>query len=106
MAGGVAAKGLAERDRYPMPESVANPEAFYEVMARAAFDAIGLPGTHRRHGTSRAGTQCHQRGTNAGRCQGRERPPLASEDSVIARQQPNDLAILRTLNGADGRDPN
>jgi hypothetical protein len=39
----LAAKGLAERDRYPMPESVTTPEAFYEVMARAAFDAIGLP---------------------------------------------------------------
>ncbi len=39
----LAVKGLAERDKYPMPESVTTPEAFYEVMARAAFDAIGLP---------------------------------------------------------------
>ena len=39
----VAAKGLAERDNHPMPKSVTTPEAFYEVMARAALDAIGLP---------------------------------------------------------------
>jgi hypothetical protein len=26
-----------------MPKSVTTPEAFYEVMARAALDAIGLP---------------------------------------------------------------
>jgi hypothetical protein len=38
----LAAKGLAQRDTYPMPTSVATPEAFYEVMARAALDAIGL----------------------------------------------------------------
>ena len=39
----LAAKGMAERDDRPMPKSVTTPEAFYEVMARAAFDAIGLP---------------------------------------------------------------
>jgi hypothetical protein len=39
----LAAKGMAERDNHPMPKSVTTPEAFYEVMARAAFDAIGLP---------------------------------------------------------------
>ena len=39
----LGAKGLAERDNHPMPESITTPEAFYEVMARAAFDAIGLP---------------------------------------------------------------
>ena len=39
----LAAKGLAERDNHPMPKSVTTPEAFYEVMARAALDAIGLP---------------------------------------------------------------
>ena len=38
----LAAKGLAQRDTYPMPASVSTPEAFYEVMARAALDAIGL----------------------------------------------------------------
>jgi hypothetical protein len=38
----LAAKGLAQRDTYPMPESVTTPESFYEVMARAALDAIGL----------------------------------------------------------------
>jgi hypothetical protein len=43
----VAAKGMAERDCYPMPESVNTPEAFYNVMATAALEAIGpraLPG--------------------------------------------------------------
>ena len=39
----LAAKGLAERDKHRMPKSVTTPEAFYEVMARAALDAIGLP---------------------------------------------------------------
>ncbi len=39
----LAAKGMAERDSHPMPKSVTTPEAFYEVMARAALDAIGLP---------------------------------------------------------------
>lgn len=38
----LAAKGMAERDNHPMPKSVTTPEAFYEVMARAALDAIGL----------------------------------------------------------------
>ena len=38
----LAAKALAQRDTYPMPASVSTPEAFYEVMARAALDAIGL----------------------------------------------------------------
>ena len=38
----LAAKGMAERDRHPMPKSVRTPEAFYEVMARAALDAAGL----------------------------------------------------------------
>lgn len=38
----LAAKGLAERDNHPMPKSVTTPEAFYEVMARAALVAIGL----------------------------------------------------------------
>jgi hypothetical protein len=39
----LAAKGLAERDNHPMPKSVTKPEAFYEVMAAAALDAIDLP---------------------------------------------------------------
>jgi hypothetical protein len=39
----LAAKGLAERDNYPMLKSVTTPEAFYEVMAAAALDAIDLP---------------------------------------------------------------
>jgi len=39
----LAGKGLAERDSHPMPKSVTTPEGFYEVMARAALDAIGLP---------------------------------------------------------------
>jgi hypothetical protein len=38
----LAAKGMAERDNHPVPKSVTTPEAFYEVMARAALDAIGL----------------------------------------------------------------
>jgi hypothetical protein len=38
----LAAKGMAERDNHPMPRSVTTPEAFYEVMACAALDAIGL----------------------------------------------------------------
>ncbi len=38
----LAAKGMAERDNHPMPKSVTTPEAFYEVMARAALDAVGL----------------------------------------------------------------
>jgi hypothetical protein len=38
----LAAKGMAERDSHPMPKSVKTPEAFYEVMAGAALDAIGL----------------------------------------------------------------
>src|ERR1700734_3117031 len=38
----LAAKGMAERDNHPMPKSVTTPGAFYEVMARAALDAMGL----------------------------------------------------------------
>jgi hypothetical protein len=38
----LAAKGLAQRDKYPMPMSVTTPEGFYEVMAGAALDATGL----------------------------------------------------------------
>ena len=38
----LAAKGMAERDNHPMHPSVTTPEAFYEVMARAALDAVGL----------------------------------------------------------------
>ena len=38
----LAAKGLAQRDRHPMPPSVTTPEGFYEVMAGAALDATGL----------------------------------------------------------------
>ena len=38
----VAAKGMAERDSHSMPESVTTPEAFYEVMAGAALDAVGF----------------------------------------------------------------
>jgi hypothetical protein len=38
----LAAKGIAERDNHPMPKSVTTPEAFYEIIARAALDAIGL----------------------------------------------------------------
>jgi hypothetical protein len=38
----LAAKGMAERDTYPMPKSVTTAEAFYEVMAAAALDATGL----------------------------------------------------------------
>ena len=38
----LAAKGLAERDNHLMPKSVTTPEEFYEGMARAALDAIGL----------------------------------------------------------------
>lgn len=39
----LAAKGLAERDNHPMPESATTAAAFYEVMAAAALDAIDLP---------------------------------------------------------------
>ena len=38
----LAAKGMAERDNHPMPPSVTTPEAFYEVMASAALDAVGF----------------------------------------------------------------
>ncbi len=38
----LAAKGLAERDNHAMPKSVTTPEDFYEIMAGAALDAIGL----------------------------------------------------------------
>lgn len=38
----LAAKGMAERDRFPMPKSVTTPEAFYEIMAGAALEATGL----------------------------------------------------------------
>jgi hypothetical protein len=38
----LAAKGMAERDNHPMPKSVTTPGAFYEVMARAALEAVGL----------------------------------------------------------------
>ena len=39
----LAAKGLRGADNHPMPKSVTTPEAFYEVMARAALEAMGLP---------------------------------------------------------------
>jgi len=38
----LAGKGLAQRDKFPMPPSVTTPEAFYEIMGGAALDAIGL----------------------------------------------------------------
>jgi hypothetical protein len=38
----LAAKGMAERDNHPMPPSVTTPEAFYEIMAGAALDAVGF----------------------------------------------------------------
>ena len=38
----LAAKGLAQRDKRPMPPSVTTPEGFYEIMAGAALDASGL----------------------------------------------------------------
>ena len=38
----LAAKGMAERDNYPMPPSVTTPEAFYEIMASVALDAVGF----------------------------------------------------------------
>jgi hypothetical protein len=38
----LAAKGLAQRDKRPMPMSVTTPEEFYEVMAGAALEATGL----------------------------------------------------------------
>ena len=38
----LAAKGLARRASRPTPRSVTTPEAFYEVLARATLDAIGL----------------------------------------------------------------
>jgi hypothetical protein len=38
----VAAKGMAERDNHPLPESVTTPDAFYEVMAESALDAVGF----------------------------------------------------------------
>lgn len=39
----LAAKGLAQRDSYPMPPSITEPKEFYEIMAGAALDATGLP---------------------------------------------------------------
>jgi hypothetical protein len=38
----LAAKGLAQRDHFPMPPSVTEQEEFYEIMAGAALDATGL----------------------------------------------------------------
>jgi hypothetical protein len=38
----LAAKGLAQRDKVPMPPWVTTPEGFYELMAAAALDATGL----------------------------------------------------------------
>jgi len=38
----LASEGLRERDSHPMHKSVRTPEAFYEVMTRAALDAAGL----------------------------------------------------------------
>jgi len=38
----LAAKGLAQRDEYPMPPSARTREGFYEVMAGAALEATGL----------------------------------------------------------------
>ena len=38
----LAAKGMAERDNRPMPNSVTTPEDFYQIMAAAALDAIGF----------------------------------------------------------------
>jgi hypothetical protein len=38
----LAAKGIAERDHHPVPKSVTTAAAFYEIMARAALEAIGL----------------------------------------------------------------
>jgi len=38
----LAGKGLAQRDKFPMPPSVTTPGGFYEIMAGAALDAIGL----------------------------------------------------------------
>jgi hypothetical protein len=38
----LAAKGLAQRDKRPMPTTVTTPEGFYEIMAGAALDATGL----------------------------------------------------------------
>jgi hypothetical protein len=39
----LAARGMAERDNYPMPSTVTTPEMFYEVMADAALHAIEFP---------------------------------------------------------------
>jgi len=39
----LAAKGLAQRDSYPMPPSITEPKEFYEIMAGAALEATGLP---------------------------------------------------------------
>jgi hypothetical protein len=38
----LAARGLAERDSHPIPRSVTTSAAFYQLMARAALDAVGL----------------------------------------------------------------
>ena len=38
----LAAKGLAQRDKYPMPTGVTAQREFYEIMAGAALDAAGL----------------------------------------------------------------
>ena len=72
----LAGKGLAERDRFPMPPSVTTPGGFYEIMAGAALDAIGLRALL-SDGMSRARPRNHPRRIKAGRCQGRERPPPA-----------------------------
>ena len=44
----LAGKGLAQRDKFPMPPSVTTPEGFYEIMAGAALNAMGLRALLRR----------------------------------------------------------
>jgi hypothetical protein len=70
----LAAKGLAERDNHLMPKSVTTPEEFYEGMARAALDAIGL------HALLEELTEALQELKNAD-----ERANLAVNADVVAR---------------------
>ena len=56
----LAAKGMAERDNHPMPKSVTTPEAFYEVMARAALDAADIPALLERTAQAERNTETIQ----------------------------------------------
>jgi hypothetical protein len=82
----IAAKGLAARDSHPMPRSVTTPEAFYQVMAASALDAIGLRSIIERAARAERELELRdeQAGTTAerGRHRRRQRDGGAQTDSA------------------------